>query len=82
MIRPNTSYAAWKVDNVSASNLVIRDGILSSFDLQFGVPDYLGETTSWVGIQTKIFEDRDLKDNGNVYNNKEYWDRRSKHIIN
>lgn len=74
LIRPNIAYADWEVENFTVSNIVVRDGIFTSFDLHFQVPDYLGTTRSWLGIQTKMFENNDLKDNGTVYSDKEFSD--------
>lgn len=71
----NSSYA-WTTDELKISNMEINDGVLNSVDLCFDVPDDLAETTSWVGIQTKPFNEGngmddygDLTDMGTVYNN-------------
>lgn len=74
LINKKISYA-WETNNLTTSNLVINEGILNSIDLHFDVPDYLAETTSWVGLQTKQFnagnqaenDYGDLTDYGTVY---------------
>lgn len=58
---------AWEVEHTSVSNIVVREGQLTSFDFHFEVPDYLGTTQSWLGIQGVKFNDGDFKDNGNIY---------------
>ena len=67
---------AWTADDATISNVVVEDNTLKSFNLRFDVPDNLGETTSWVGIQSEMFNEGDpdnsvygdLTDSGTVYN--------------
>ena len=66
----------WTADDATISNVVVEDNTLKSFNLRFDVPDNLGETTSWVGIQSEMFNEGDpdnsvygdLTDSGTVYN--------------
>ena len=81
IIKPNLSFASfeWNPENVSVSNLQIKNGKLHAIDLYFEVPDYLGQATSWVGLQAVQFNEGntaegdygDLTDYGTVYT-KEY----------
>ena len=69
---------AWTADDATISNVVVEDNTLKSFNLRFDVPDNLGETTSWVGIQSEMFDEGDpdnsvygdLTDSGTVYNKR------------
>ena len=74
VICPNQSYA-WEATNVTVSNLVVRDGFFSSFDVEFSVPDYFAKTTTCcLGMQAvpfdkgnqEIYDFGDLTDDGNV----------------
>lgn len=75
VINSNTTYA-WTADDAMIYNTVIEDNQLKSFKLRFTVPSNLGESTSWVGIQEKQFDEGnpdsniygDLTDSGTVYN--------------
>ena len=58
---------AWDVENVSVSNVVIRDGRFNSFDFHFEVPSYLAETQSWLGLQSVKFQNGDFTDAGTIY---------------
>lgn len=69
---------AWTADDATISNVVVEDNTLKSFNLRFDVPEDLGETTSWVGIQGVMFNEGDpdnsvygdLTDSGTVYNKR------------
>lgn len=74
VICPNQSYAG-EAKNVTVSNLVVRDGFFSSFDVEFSVPDYFAKTTTCcLGMQAapfdkgnqEIYDFGDLTDDGNV----------------
>ena len=76
-IKPNLSNA-WSTTESTISRVVVKDGIFKSFNIEFTVPgieDNFGEATSWIGIQTKqfnegnqaIYEYGDLTDFGTVY---------------
>ena len=58
---------AWEVENTSISNIVVRDGRLTSFDFHFEVPQDLATTQSWLGLQAVKFNDDDFMDIGNIY---------------
>ena len=69
VIFPNQSYA-WEATNVTVSNLVVRDGYFSSFDIEFSVPDYFAETTCCLGMQAVPFDsgNPDIYDYGDFTN--------------
>ena len=58
---------AWEAENVSVSNVVVREEQINSFVFHFEVPDDLYTTKSWLGLQGVKFNDSDLKDNGTIY---------------
>ena len=64
---PSSVYG-WTTSNVSLSNISVTNNSIIDFKISFEVPDYLGEATSWICVQSNTFEDEDFTNFGAIAN--------------